>query len=327
MRISGGHGQASQRMAPPVFVLAPPRSFSTVFASMIGQHPQLYGLPEIHLFGAESVGEFLHQCAEATYNMADGIIRAVAQLCFGSQTAATALQARGWLARRGHFSTGLLFEMLGRRACPLALVDKSPSLVYRPESLARVHQLFPDARYLHLVRHPIGHGSSVLNYIELRARDGAIPSTHWLLQLASFPYSFGDETNDVPPGPDPQRGWYALNSNICQFLAGLPADRWLRVRGEEVLGDPDRFLPGIATWLGLRSDAQAIDEMKHPERSPYSCHGPPGAKFGNDRLFLLSPALRPERAAERRLDELPSWLHGKSLNPAVSAMARSFGYT
>jgi hypothetical protein len=32
-----------------VFLLAPPRSFTTVVSSMLGQHPQLYGLPEMLL--------------------------------------------------------------------------------------------------------------------------------------------------------------------------------------------------------------------------------------------------------------------------------------
>ena len=66
---------APQGFPSPVFILSPPRSFSTVVCSMLGQHPQLYGLPEIDLFGAESTGGFLKQCAEATYPMADGLVR------------------------------------------------------------------------------------------------------------------------------------------------------------------------------------------------------------------------------------------------------------
>lgn len=143
-------------MADPTFILAPPRSFSTVVCSMLGQRPQLYGLPEIHLVGTESVGEFLQQCAEAT-----------------------------------------------------------------------------------------------------------------------FP-------------------WPTASCARSQFRAGAPSEYWMRVRGEDVLGAPEVFLAHIARWLGVRCDRKAIKEMKHPERSPYACYGPSGARFGNDRLFLDSPALRPE---------------------------------
>jgi Sulfotransferase family len=313
-------------MAVPVFVLAPPRSFSTVVCAMLGQHPQLYGLPELHLLGAETVSEFLRQCEEATYPMADGLVRAVAQLFFARQTDDTVARARGWLSRRAHFSTGLLFEALGRRAHPLALVEKSPSMVYDVEHLRRLRGMFPNARFIHLLRHPLGHGQSVLRYIEERTRHGPMAPTHWLLHLASYPYRFEDEEDGAPAERDPQRGWYALNANICEFLSAVPGDYWMRVRGEDLVTRPDWFLPIVAEWLGIRRDAQAIDEMKHPERSPYACYGPRSAAYGNDRLFLDSPALRAERAMTLTLDDPLPWSAGRTLHPRVTALAREFGY-
>jgi hypothetical protein len=38
----------------PLFILAPPRSFTSVICGMIGQHPQMYGLPEVNLFAGET---------------------------------------------------------------------------------------------------------------------------------------------------------------------------------------------------------------------------------------------------------------------------------
>jgi hypothetical protein len=32
-----------------MLILCPPRSFSSVVSAMIGQHPQLYGFPELNL--------------------------------------------------------------------------------------------------------------------------------------------------------------------------------------------------------------------------------------------------------------------------------------
>lgn len=313
-------------MAVPVFVLAPPRSFSTVVCAMLGQHPQLYGLPEIHLFGAETVAEFLQQCHDASYPMADGLVRAVAQLFFGRQTDDTIARARGWLARRAHFSSGLLFEALGKRVYPLALVEKSPSLVYNVEHLRRVWSMFPNARFIHLLRHPIGQGISVLRYIEERAKHGPMAPTHWLLHLASYPYQFDGEDDGVRELPDPQRGWYALNTNICEFLSALPGESWTRVRGEDVLREPERFLSIIAEWLGVRRGAQALEEMKHPERSPYARYGPRSAPYGNDRLFLDNPGLRPERAATPTLADPVPWSTTRVLHPRVVAMARELGY-
>ena len=51
----------------------------------------------------------------------------------------------------------------------------------------------------------------------------------------------------------------------------------MRVRGEDLLGEPDTYLRKIAEWLGLRTDEEAIEAMKHPEQSPYACIGPENA--------------------------------------------------
>ena len=47
-------------MTELVIMLGPPRSFTSVVSAMVGQHPQLYGLPEVHLFTTETVGELFY---------------------------------------------------------------------------------------------------------------------------------------------------------------------------------------------------------------------------------------------------------------------------
>jgi hypothetical protein len=99
------------------------------------------------------------------------------------------------------------------------------------------------------------------------------------------------------------------------------------MRGEDLLIDRDQGLKQIAEWLGLRTDAKAIDEMMHPERSPFACYGPPGANFGNDRSFLKEPALRPERAERHTLEGPLSWRKdGQGFLPDVKELAVQFGY-
>ena len=87
----------------------------------------------------------------------------------------------------------------------------------------------------------------------------------------------------------------------------MPASQTLRVRGEDLVGSPERGLREVLAWLGLRTDDEAIEEMKHPERSPYACYGPPSAHFGNERAFLQDPVLRPARA--EKSGTLPQHIH------------------
>jgi hypothetical protein len=320
----------------PLILLAPPRSFTSVVTAMLGQHPQLYGLPETNLFGAETVLEWRSQCALAKFCMDHGLVRIVAELFYRKQTPTTVLAARGWLRRRSHLSTGTLLEILARAVRPRVLVDKSPSIVYRADRLRRLREMFPHARYIHLLRHPRGHGESVLKYFDVERRLRPMDEGHWLIHLAAFSKEeVSDVVGDVPPsmvkpldgGVDPQRAWYALNLNIVRFLKSVPDWQKLCVRGEDVVSDPDRLLPGICRWLGIRDDLEAVKQMKHPERSPYASIGPRGARFGNDVLFLQSPELRPGRVASLSLDGPMPWSRfGEEFAPEVKQLATELGY-
>jgi hypothetical protein len=79
--------------------------------------------------------------------------------------------------------------------------------------------------------------------------------------------------------------------------------------------------------LDIRTDEEAIEAMKHPERSPYACFGPVNARFGNNPGFQRAPALRrgspkpghSEKSADRRK-------YAITLSPEVKELAREFSY-
>jgi hypothetical protein len=94
-----------------------------------------------------------------------------------------------------------------------------------------------------------------------------------------------------------------------------------------LLADPDRHLRHIASWLGLRKDAGAIDEMKHPENSPFARFGPRNALLGNDPHLLRRPTLRSNHVEPQSLDEPLDWRKdGAGFLPKVKQLAREFGY-
>jgi hypothetical protein len=101
----------------------------------------------------------------------------------------------------------------------------------------------------------------------------------------------------------------------------------MRVRGEDLLADPDRVVRSIAEWLGVRTDPEALEEVKHPERSPYACPGPKGAIFGYNRNFLNNPSFHAAPVKASNLDDPLSWQRrGEGFPPWVKKMAREFGY-
>ena len=121
----------SESVAPPLFLLAPPRCKLATTCATLTQHPQMYGLPETHLFSAPTMAKWWRLCSESTFHMEHGLMRAVAQLFFGEQNESSIKSAEAWLRRRSHFTTAFLFETLTEKVSPLTLVEWSPTLISR----------------------------------------------------------------------------------------------------------------------------------------------------------------------------------------------------
>ena len=94
---------------------------------------------------------------------------------------------------------------------------------------------------------------------------------------------------------DYARFWLNIQRNILNFTAPLSPEQHLRIKGENILSEPDLYLCQIAEWLGIETNSAAIEAMKHPENSPYACIGPESAPLGNARDFLEIPICEQER--------------------------------
>ena len=289
-------------MADPLIILAPPHSFTSVVCAMIGQHPQMYDLPEVNLFVAETMRERSFDVAWPKYHQ-HGLLRVVAELIEGEQTPPTITLAQRWINARVDRTCISVFEELAEEVRPRILVDKSPRTTMRREYLERVRRAFPNAKYLHLLRNPRSH-------IESRRRPDGVA------------FDRGDYSAHLSIGL-----WYSRHMNIISFLDEFPSAQKMRVRGEDILGEPDAHLRRIAGWLDVRTDEEAIEAMKHPERSPYACFGPVNARFGNNPGFQREPALRNGSPKQGRLEELADRRNdGIRFSPEVEELAREFSY-
>jgi hypothetical protein len=283
----------------------------------------MYALPELNLFSAKSLGQWREQCSQANYNMAQGLLRAVAEIIFGEQTDLAISRAQGWLARRDQFTTGMIFEVLSERLAPLVPVERSPSLVFDTRNLERVREMFPGARFVHLLSHPRSYGESVMRSLDELSKTEALSNSHWLVQLAHFDGAAHGDSPTSRSEPDPQRAWHALNTNILSFLDTVPDKQKKRLRGEQFR----ESLISLLQWLDLRTDAAAIEPIGHPEESPYARLGPSAAPFGSDIFLWGEPLMRPEWRYESHLDGSLSWSSdGHGFSGGVIDLAREFGY-
>jgi hypothetical protein len=314
-------------MPEPLFVLCPPRSFSSLISGMIGEHPDCYGLPELALFLGDTLAEswngFLavrrarlagHAATEVlNSDLAlrhvvgrDGLLRTLAQLHDGAQTLDTVRRANQWIVQHSDWPVRKVFDHIQELVGGKVLVEKSPAFTRQRGYIKRMLDAFPKARILHLLRHPRGTAESVIG----------------------IRYEISRRAN-VSPAKDPERVWRDTHETILAITEDLPLGQCMRLKGEALLSDLDNYLPQICEWLGIRADREAITAMMHPENSPYARRGPPGAPLGNDPNYLENPALDRERLAklkEPRLDGELSWRPGETFTPETLRLAKQFGY-
>jgi hypothetical protein len=293
----------------PVFVLAPARSFSSVTTAMIGQHPELAGLPELKLFATRTVGELeapvsRYWIARGVTHRSPGLVRALAQLEFGEQSPEAMTSARSWLRARRHWSGPHVLDVLLARLAPRIAVEKSPDHVLNSAMLRRIKLAYPRARYLHLTRHPVTTQASMMK--------------HWIRTLPT------ESLNNEPMNGI--AAWLDAHLRILRFTARLPADHVMRMRAEDVLNDPAVHLRRIARWLGVCDDKAAIEAMRHPEASPFARENlASGVHGGHDPNFLRDPI--PRRVAlPLTVEQPPGWQGEAPLWQATVALAHRLGY-
>jgi hypothetical protein len=299
--------------APPVFMLGAPRSFTSLVCAMLGQHPEAYGVPELNLMVVETLDEIKQRYVDIRYFQLHGLLRTVAQLYGGEQTLNSVEMAHRWLSSHVEWSTQEVYHALCAKVYPLRIIDKSPVYATEVEIMRRIYRTFPNAHFLHLVRHPLDMGKSLLNIESGRKM---------AIQQQSLDYS----TN--PPTIDPQFMWYKMQSAILEFLQEVPSAQQMCVRGEYLLANPEEYFQKICNWLGFSWDEKACEAVFHPETSLYACFGPFGANLGNDPNFLKSPLYRPSRTLKlSKLEgQLPWRPDGKPFLPQVMELAQRLGY-
>lgn len=273
-------------MGKVLIILCPPHSFSSVVSTMIGQHPELYGFPELNLFSSNSVQQIINAKSPRGKIASPGLIRTLAQEHEGIQTSETILRAIDWVLERKDWSTQQLFEYLIDLISPKIGVEATPTTCKKKKYLERAYNWCPNAYFLHLTRHPVSTHKSIKEFFAHRDQK----KNSWSKK----------EGNNLTDG---FFVWYYMQKNIVNFTNSLPVGQTMRLKGEDLLSQSDLYLPQIATWLGVSSEPEAIAAMKHPENSPYAYVGPSPCLGGNDPTFMRNPTLRNGKINEPSLTD------------------------
>jgi len=230
----------------PVFIVAAPRSGSTLLFETLAAHG-----------GVATLGGEAHWLVEGLPELRPGgPVTDSNRLTAAAATPAVRAALLGSVAAR-------LVDSRGEPAAgrPLVFLEKTPKNALRIPFLRAV---FPDARFVFLWRDPRANVSSILEawraggwitYPELPGWDGP-----WSLLL--------------PPQWQQQRGrsleeiaawqWDSANRCIVDDLAAVPRDRWTVLSYDALCHSPRATVERLCTRLGLPPDARLAARLAAP---------------------------------------------------------------
>ena len=269
-------------MRQPLFILCPGRSFSSVVCAAIGQHPQMFGLPEVNLFFTDDMAALMSLDVPflGLPGALTGLRRVLAELLFGEQTVETVNLADAWLRERRDWTGARMFEALREMAAPRLLVDKTPTNS-QSKALARVLAAYPDAYFLHLARHPRSTSRSRMKAYEKHRRGKT---------------------------PNAERLWLDRHAELMAFGETLRPGQYMFLRGEWFFEEPAEVMAQVCDWLNLSADEASVAAMLRPEDSPFARPGPENARLGNNPGFIEDPKLRIGKVKPENLTDPLDWI-------------------
>jgi amino acid adenylation domain-containing protein len=261
----------SAKNPPASFVLAPPRSGSTLLRVMLAGHPRLFAPPELALLSFNTIQERKASLVGDRSLWEQGLIRAVAEAkdC-DPEEAQRVIESceNDGLTTKAFY--GRLQGWIGDRT----LVDKTPFYALDPETLKRMEVDFEGARYIHLVRHPYATTYSIAE----------TEMDRWFLEEVPFSKRMFGELM-----------WIVCHQNILDFLGIVPSARQHRVKFEDLVTEPEAVMRGICQFMDIAFHPALV----HPYEGERMTDGlEADGQMVGDFKFYLRKEIDP-RAAER----------------------------
>ncbi|MGK7949277.1 MAG: alpha/beta fold hydrolase [Xenococcaceae cyanobacterium] len=229
---------------PIAFILSSPRSGSTLLRVMLAGHRALSSPPELHLLPFKNMQQRQEELGIS--HLGEGLQRAFMEL-----KGIDAQESQELVDNivKENLSVREVYQMLQKLAGDRLLVDKSPTYASNRETLEKAEEIFSNAKYIHLVRHPY----AVIESFARMRMDKLIGAQN------SNPYQLAESI------------WTNSNQNILDFQQLIDSDRLLLVQYEELVTQPRQVMERVCDFLAIPFD-EAVLQPYQGERMTDGVH-------------------------------------------------------
>jgi hypothetical protein len=279
-------GQA--RLERPIFIVAAPRSGSTLLFETLAVTPQL------HTFGGEA--HWLVEGSEELRPGAPGI----------DSNRLDAGHAAGSVAQR--VVDRVLRNLQDSQGQPVTAADGAIRLLEKtPKNALRIpffDAVFPDARFIFLWRDPRENLASIME---------AWRSGQWTT-YAELPGWEGPWSLLLPPGWQALRGrpleeiaafqWESANRIVLDDLGALAPERWTSLSYAELVSRPQETLKRLCSFAGIEFDASLAGRTSAALPLSRYTQTPPAADKWRAHAHAIERVMPRVEATWRRLQAL-----------------------
>ena len=230
--------EAGPPNGPAAFILAPPRSGTTLLRVMLAGHPRLLAASELQLLGFGTLRSRREAFSGADAVWLEGVLRMLMEI-HGCDAAHAAAMMDRYEAEG--MSCKAFYSVVQRDIGDRLLIDKTPAYASDIEVLRNAERGFEGARYIHLVRDPHAVSRSFESYhmdqILHLDRSPALPSGRRLGEAV----------------------WTISHRNILDFTREVDSERIMKIQFEDLVTAPADVMRGVAAFLGVAYVAAMAD--------------------------------------------------------------------
>ncbi len=282
-----------------IFVLAPPRSGSTLLRIILAGSSQLFSPPELHLLSYATLAQRKAALeGEATQQLLQGTIRAIAQIQNCSVETAEQTMA---LCEQNNLTTEDFYRLLQSWLDDRILVDKTPTYAFSLDTLTKAEQTFDAPIYIHLVRHPYG---MIRSYEESKLER--------IIPIANVRHFSTRELAELT--------WLTSHDNILSFLQDIPLNRQHRLHYEDLVRDPYTSVRRLCQALKIDFCPDMLDPYGDMKQR-MTDGGRKVSDMSGDLKFYLHSEIDASAA-----DRWKQFHQVNFLSKSASNLANAFGY-
>ena len=299
----GPFSESQQKLNRAVFILAPPRSGTTLLRVMLASHSDLFSTSELNLLGYPNFPTREATLSDKYALWAEGLLRTVMEIKGWDIGKARDL-VRDWTS--GLFSIARVYQELQEWIRPKILVDKTPAYALDPFALQQALDIFPNAFFIHLTRHP----HAMIESFQKMHMDQ-------VLHLHNHHYDSRQLAELV---------WTQSNENLEEFLEKLPEKQQIHLRYEDLVRNPEQEMRRLCAALSIPYQVSMVRPYSDLKgRMTDGIHG--DSKPMGDVNFLSHGTIKAELAEKWKgiLDE--DYLHRRTWGVALEYGYSQQGYT